>query len=123
MEIKQLCRLSVNIAFVFLCVISCSGRAWCQLVDFNNTGFPDNGVFDGDDFESVQLNNLNLHIEIPVWGTKGRGPGAWAKYVYDGNNWYYKTVCSPHGMNCTDKVTPQSPFLQLVLPWSYTAKE
>ena len=31
-----------------------------------NVGLPANGVFDGSDFDTVQINNSNLHIEIPL---------------------------------------------------------
>jgi len=116
---RQLIR-AIFLTLSFLLVLSPTVLG--QLIDFNNTGFPENGAFDGDDFESVQVNNLNLHIEIPIWSTTGRGPSAWVKYVYDGNNWTYKTFCTPKG-NCTDTVYPNSPYLHLVFPWSYHGTE
>jgi len=29
--------------------------------------------FLGSDIESVQVTNGNLHVDIPIWGAKGRG--------------------------------------------------
>lgn len=116
------CQLIRTVVLTLSSLVVLSPTVLGQLIDFNNIGFPDNGAFDGDDFESVQLNNLNLHIEIPVWSTKGRGPSAWVKYVYDGNNWTYKTFCTPKG-NCTDTVVPGSPYLHLTFPWNYQGRE
>ncbi len=69
-----------------------------------NIGHPENGLFQGTDVESVQLNNLNLHIEIPVWSTAGRGPGVGYKYAYDNKKWEFRTTCTPQGV-CSDTPT------------------
>ncbi len=37
-------------------------------------GLPQHGEFSGTDFEHVQMNNNNLHIDLPLWSTAGRGP-------------------------------------------------
>src|ERR1700722_19376435 len=68
-----------------------------------NIGLPANGVFSGTDFDSVQLNNGNLHIEIPLWSTKGRGLSVDYKYVYDNKGWYINEHCDRVGY-CTDTV-------------------
>ena len=39
----------------------------------SNIGLPPNGVFSGSSVESVQVNNGNLHIEIPLYSVPGRG--------------------------------------------------
>ena len=57
-------------------------------------GLPANGSFQGSDFDSVQLNNGNLHIEIPLYKLSGRGLGASVKYVYDNKGWTEKTLNS-----------------------------
>src|SRR5215469_2480350 len=44
-----------------------------DIVNQLNIGLPPNGVFSGSDFDSVQINNGNLHIELPLWSMKGRG--------------------------------------------------
>jgi hypothetical protein len=38
-----------------------------------NIGFPPNGIFEGSNFDSVQMNNGNLHIQIPFLFVPGRG--------------------------------------------------
>ncbi|MBZ5720712.1 MAG: RHS repeat-associated core domain-containing protein [Acidobacteriia bacterium] len=64
-------------------------------------------MFSGTDFDSVQLNNGNLHVEIPLWSLKGRGglPVTF-KYVYDNKGWYLDTHCVHGGAYCTDTVKP-----------------
>jgi RHS repeat-associated protein len=52
---------------------------------------PMNGTFQGSDIETVQLNNGNLHIEIPLYSLSGRGPGVAVRYVYDSKGWYEYT--------------------------------
>jgi hypothetical protein len=69
-------------------------------------GFPPHGDFSGSDFESVQLNNNNLHIEIPLWSVPGRGPSVGLKYVYDSKGWGFKENCNRISGTCTDTVTP-----------------
>src|SRR5438874_7196121 len=58
-----------------------------NVANHNSIGFPQNGVFNGSDFDTVQLNNGNLHIEIPLWSLPGRGPSAYLKMVYDSKSW------------------------------------
>src|SRR5207302_8992023 len=64
-----------------------------NVANHNSIGFPQNGVFNGSDFDTVQLNNGNLHIEIPLWSLPGRGPSAYLKMVYDSKSWYLKETC------------------------------
>src|SRR5438552_7140480 len=64
-----------------------------NVANHNSIGFPQNGVFNGSDFDTVQLNNGNLHIEIPLWSLPGRGLGAYLKLIYDSKSWYLKESC------------------------------
>ena len=87
-----------------------------------NIGFPANGVFDGSDFDTVQINNRNLHIEIPLYSVKGRGLGVAFKYVYDSKGWKFHNHCSRTTGLCTDTVQGFEPNvkLHLVTPMDYT---
>jgi RHS repeat-associated protein len=68
-------------------------------------GTPTHGDFSGTGFESVQLNNGNLHIEIPLWSAAGRGPSVGFNYVYDSLGWGYNETCNRFTGLCTDSVT------------------
>src|SRR5215510_11728598 len=48
-------------------------RGWAQAGNDSTTGFPEHGLFHGSGIESVQLNNGNSHIEIPLVHVPGRG--------------------------------------------------
>jgi RHS repeat-associated protein len=50
-------------------------------------GLPPHGSFDGSDFDTVQLNNGNLHIEIPLYSMGGRGLSVPVSLVYDSKGW------------------------------------
>lgn len=91
-----------------------------------NIGTPENGSFSGSDFDNVQLNNGNLHIEIPLWSLKGRGLSTSMKLVYDSKGWGFHTHCQTSHQTgittCTDTVRPQTgshTSLSLVSPESY----
>jgi RHS repeat-associated protein len=58
----------------------------------HNFGLPDNASFHGSEIDNVQLNNGNLHIEIPLYSVSGRGPAAGFKYVYDSKGWFAYTL-------------------------------
>src|SRR5258707_14427777 len=57
-------------------------------------GVPPQGDFSGTGFESVQLNNGNLHIEVPLAETRGRGPSVACKYGYASLGWTYHEHCN-----------------------------
>ena len=61
------------------------------------TGFPENGVFEGSSFDSVQMNNGNLHLQIPFKCIPGRGQNHCYVYSYDNRGWYYKGTTLPSG--------------------------
>ncbi len=102
--------------------------AWAQDVNNSvNIGFPANGVFDGSDFDTIQLNNLDLHLEIPLWTYPGRGLPVSFKYVYDNRGWYLKTTCPHFADGCVDVVRPEpgnNMILHLAVPtdYHYTSK-
>src|SRR5438445_13586300 len=60
-------------------------------------GLPVNGAFSGSDFDLVQLNNGDLHIELPLYSESGRGLSTEFKYVYDNKGWYEYTLNSLQG--------------------------
>jgi hypothetical protein len=66
-----------------------------------NVGFPTNGVFSRSDFDNVQLNNGNLHFEIPLWSDTGRGLAVSFKFVYDNKGWAFRETCDKYGI-CTE---------------------
>jgi RHS repeat-associated protein len=83
-------------------------------------GLPKNGVFDGSSFDTVQLNNGNLHLELPLWSLPGRGISVAAKFVYNAKGWSVSTTCNHQGV-CTDSSQPPNPRgLVMVGPKSYS---
>jgi len=89
-----------------------------------NIGFPANADFSGSNFDSVQLNNGNLHIEVPLWSVKGRGLPVGYKYVYDNKGFYLYETCTGHiVMTCNDTVkenTGNHLIMAPVGPFGYT---
>src|SRR5256885_2915781 len=71
-------------------------------------GFPGQSLFHGTDTETVQTNNGNLHVEIPIWKAPGRGLSLGFSLIYDNKGWYLRRTCVPDGAGgkiCTDHVT------------------
>src|SRR6267154_1484168 len=101
-ETKRHGRANVLIfSIFFLAALS----AWGQdMTNALNIGLPENGVFTGSDFDTVQLNNGNLHIELPLWTLKGRGLSGEFKFVYDNKGWHFKQHCDSKTGLCTDTV-------------------
>lgn len=88
----------------------------------SNIGLPPNGVFDGSSFDNIQVNNGNLHIEIPITSYPGRGVTAPVKYVYDNKGWTIDTFCNAHGF-CADHVASEpgsNMILNIANPFKYT---
>ena len=72
-----------------------------SVTNSNNTGYPPNAIIQGTEIESVQITNRNLHIEIPIYTSKGRaGLDVTYKFVLDSKGWTFSTQCS-QGV-CTD---------------------
>jgi len=68
-----------------------------NIADASNIGFPPNGVFDGSDFDNVQTVNGNLHVHLPLFQVKGRGPAFYVNLDYDGVSYYMTERCIPSG--------------------------
>lgn len=70
-----------------------------------NTGYPENGVFHGSQMDNVQINNLGLHAEIPIYSMKGRGLNIAFKVIYNSKSWTFHTRCFNEGGGfCEDDV-------------------
>lgn len=83
-----------------------SGNLQAQEVENNaNVGLPENGTFSGSAIDNVQLNNGNLHIDIPLISIPGRGIPISAKYVYDNKDWSTSERCNRTTGECNTWVT------------------
>src|SRR5215471_480679 len=90
---SSLASRGVILAVAFLLLISPAPAQINANVSGNtNTGFPANGAFSGSDFDNVQTNNGNLHIEIPIKTLNGRGEPITYKYVYNSKGWGIKLL-------------------------------
>jgi RHS repeat-associated protein len=80
----------------FMVLIWLAASCFAQTVaGTEGVGLPDNASYDGDKFENVQLNNGNLHIEIPLWSSGGRGIPVGEKLVFDSKGFGFYTLCTP----------------------------
>src|SRR6266700_1305094 len=78
---------SVVLTLCFVWTIPVTGQT-PSATNATNVGFPMNGVFDGTDFENVQIANGGLQIEIPLFSVPGRnGLDVTYKYVYANKQW------------------------------------
>src|SRR5258708_8309312 len=96
-------------AVLVLCFLPLLMSVWALgqvLTNPLNIGLPPNGIFSGSDFDSVQLNNGNLHAEIPLWSIKGRGLSPGFKLIFDNKGWYFTEHCDRYGY-CTDTTRPE----------------
>jgi RHS repeat-associated protein len=87
-------------------------------------GLPPNGAFDGSDFDTVQLNNGNLHIELPLYSIGGRGLSVPVSLVYDNKGFYEYTTNPIQGtpVNVYPRTTTGSQsFPGMNLTWTLTA--
>jgi hypothetical protein len=85
----------------------------------SGAGFPLNGAHSGGTFDQVQLANLALHIEIPLWSVPGRGLTLSSSFVLDSRGFRVRTTCTkgPDPI-CTDNIEPDldaNPFGHVVL--------
>jgi RHS repeat-associated protein len=76
---------SKRITIALLLIAAASLTA--QTTNNVNVGLPPNASYDGTGIESVQANNGNLHIEIPLFTLPGRGLSVNVSYVYDSKGW------------------------------------
>jgi hypothetical protein len=89
--------LSQNLLSAFMFVTLVASSVLAQETGNQAAGLPMNGTFQGSDIDSVQLNNGNLHIEIPLYTLSGRGLGVAVRYIYDSKGWYDKTANAIQG--------------------------
>jgi hypothetical protein len=80
-RIATLCALAT-------CLLVVCIRMSAQVANNSNVGLPPNGTFEGTGIENVQVNNGNLHIEIPLFSLPGRGMSVSVSYVYDSKGWW-----------------------------------
>lgn len=85
--------------FVVACVVSVQTVSlFAQLNPGTETGLPANSVYSGSGLDQVNLQNGNLHIEIPIVSAAQRGGGALSwKYVYDSPEWNLSGIKQPNG--------------------------
>src|SRR5437868_8575607 len=75
-------------------LLSCIGFAGAQ-DQFNDSGIPSYGSFHGSNFDSVMLQNGNLHATVPVLSVAERGRTFSWKYIYDIKRWIATFVSHP----------------------------
>jgi len=80
------------------------------------TGFPENGVFEGSAFDTVQMNNGNLHLQIRFLCVGQRAQRLCYVYSYDNRGWYYRGTTLANGGT---SVHPQ-PELLNAMQWRMT---
>ena len=85
-----------HLAIYLLCIVAVIPST-AQVVNENNTGFPENAILHGGAVDTVQAQNGNLHIQIPVWSTKGRGIDTGYMFEYDSKTWEVDTYCDDSG--------------------------
>jgi YD repeat-containing protein len=83
--------LSAIAVVALLCPIALSGQV-AYTPNVNNVGLPANGVFSGGSIDSVQLQNGNLHVDIPLLHLPGIGMDTDIHFVYDNQLFNMTTV-------------------------------
>lgn len=85
-------------AFAVFLLALAPGHVQAQDITTSSSfGFPPNGIFVGSDFDNVQTANGNLHVQIPLFQFKGRGPSMFASFHYDGESYYMTERCDTNG--------------------------
>src|SRR5215831_1221666 len=105
---------SLRNVFVSILLLACPIFGSGQVANDLNTGYPENSIFHGSEIENVQLQNGNLHVNIPIWSAAGRGLNTSFHFVY--NNHGYRLVTQSFtggGGFCQDTVgvDPLSPMI------------
>jgi YD repeat-containing protein len=86
--------LSTFTVFSLLCAIVSSGQT-VYTPDAGNVGLPSNGVFSGGSIDSVQVNNGNLHVDIPLLHLPGIGMDTDIHFIYDNQLFTLTQVPNP----------------------------
>src|SRR5262249_35843978 len=88
-------RLRLLAALLVLLAVPATMRAQ-YTDDRRHTGQPSFGSFHGSDFETVLLQNGNLHVDIPVLSLPMRQGKAFTwKYIYDAPAWQGEWIPNP----------------------------
>ncbi len=90
------CKLLAMVMMIVAGSALAFGQPTADVPGASNTGLPSNGVFSGSSFDNVQINNGNLHIEIPVTAQAGRGETVTYKYVYESKGWSFHPEINIH---------------------------
>src|SRR6267142_2921359 len=69
----------------------------------NNGGAPQNAAFRGSDLDTIQVNNGNLMIRIPLWELPGRSISSGQSFVYNSKGFHMTQFC---GTTCNYNVKP-----------------
>ena len=80
---KTLARALGVIASISLLCPAASRAQNAYIPNVGNVGLPENGVFSGGSIDSVQLQNGNLHVDIPLLHLPGIGMDTDIHFVYD----------------------------------------
>ena len=88
-----------------------SPRAYAQLTTAEEKGLPSNSAFQGGDVDTVNLQNGNLHISIPIVSSVQRGGQTFKwQFVYDTQAWlklWVPTTCPTHTCTTSGYYVPE----------------
>ncbi len=97
LSVRPLFRLLVLVCFTFLITSFAAAQDPTQITDGINVGLPENGVFDGSDFDTIQVTNGKLHVEVPLYSSKGRGLDMYVKFIYDAPSYWDNQITNNQG--------------------------
>jgi hypothetical protein len=80
---KKYFKITILFCVAFLFATMVSPRASAQVLYDGNNNLPPFGSYSGGDFDTVSLQNGNLHISIPVLTLPGRGKPLVYTFLYD----------------------------------------
>lgn len=83
--------LAALIVFAFG-VVATQIYAQTSSLPLNQVGLPDNGTFQAGTIDSIQLNNGNLHVDIPLLHLPGIGMDTDIHFIYDNQVWTQQQV-------------------------------
>jgi len=79
-------------AFLSFSLVASTHAQTAYTPNVNNVGLPATGVFSGGSIDSVQLQNGNLHVDIPLLHLPGIGMDTDIHFVYDNQLFDMTTV-------------------------------
>lgn len=113
MHVKKIARRS---AFL---IVALSGVPGLYAQTANNdlgTGTPINAILHGSRLDTIQINNGDLHINIPIWSNRGRGIDTGYSFVYDNKGWAFATHCNTSTGICSDNVITEGGSNMILTP-------